>query len=80
MAGTENAPAQIGSNPNDFKIVIDRMISLGLMDEEDRLNIKDQCFLTGLKRTDIQIINNKSEKTIDIICNKISDIVPRYQN
>ena len=76
LRGTENAPVQAGVNPNDFKLIIDRMISLGLMDEEDRLDIKDQCFLTGLKRTDIQIIDNKEEKTIDIICNKISDIVP----
>lgn len=76
LAGTGNAPVQAGINPNDFKLVIDRMISLGLMDEEDRLDIKDQCFLTGLKRTDIQIIDNKEEKTIDIICNKISDTVP----
>lgn len=65
-----------GVNPNDFKIVIDRMISLGLMEEEDRLDIKDQCFLYDLKRTDIQIIDNKEEKTIDIICNKISDVIP----
>ena len=76
LVGTNNAPVQAGINPNDFKIVIDRMISLGLMDEEDRLDIKDQCFLTGLKRTNIQIIDNKEEKTIDIICNKISDTVP----
>lgn len=76
LAGTENAPVDAGVNPNDFKLIIDRMISLGLMDEEDRLDIKDQCFLTGLKRTDIQIIDNKEEKTIDIICNKISDTVP----
>ena len=76
LYGTENTPVPAGINPNDFKIVIDRMISLGLMDEEDRLDIKDQCFLTGLKRTDIQIIDNKEEKTIDIICNKISDTVP----
>ena len=76
LAGTGNAPVQAGVNPNDFKLIIDRMISLGLMDEEDRLDIKDQCFLTGLKRTDIQIIDNKEEKTIDIICNKISDTVP----
>jgi hypothetical protein len=52
------------------------MIALGLMNEEDRLDIKDQSFLTGLKRTDIQIVNNTEEKTIDIVCNKISDIVP----
>jgi hypothetical protein len=71
-----NAVVAAGVNPNDFKLIIDRMISLGLMDEEDRLDIKDQCFLTGLKRTDIQIIDNKEEKTIDIICNKISDTVP----
>ena len=76
LTGTANAPVQAGINPNDFKLIIDRMISLGLMDEEDRLDIKDQCFLTGLKRTDIQIIDNKEEKTIDIICNKISDTVP----
>ena len=76
LAGTANAPAAAGVNPNDFKLIIDRMISLGLMDEEDRLDIKDQCFLTGLKRTDIQIVNNIEEKTIDIICNKISDTVP----
>lgn len=76
LRGTENAPVQAGVNPNDFKLIIDRMISLGLMDEEDRLDIKDQCFLTGLKRTDIQIVNNTEEKTIDIICNKISDTVP----
>lgn len=76
FAGTGNTPVSAGVNPNDFKIVIDRMISLGLMGEEDRLNIKDQCFLTGLKRTDIQIVNNTEEKTIDIICNKISDTVP----
>lgn len=76
LFGTGNAPVQAGINPNDFKIVIDRMISLGLMGEEDRLDIKDQCFLTGLKRTDIQITDNKEEKTIDIICNKISDTVP----
>lgn len=76
LRGTGNAPVSAGVNPNDFKIVIDRMIALGLMNEEDRLDIKDQCFLTGLKRTDIQIINNTEEKTIDIICNKISDTVP----
>ena len=76
LRGTGNAPVDAGINPNDFKLIIDRMISLGLMDEEDRLDIKDQCFLTGLKRTDIQIIDNKEEKTIDIICNKISDTVP----
>lgn len=76
LRGTANAVVAAGVNPNDFKLVIDRMISLGLMDEEDRLDIKDQCFLTGLKRTDIQIVDNKEEKTIDIICNKISDIVP----
>ena len=66
----------IENNPNDFKIVIDRMISLGLMDEEDRLDIKDQCFLTGLKRANIQIVNNTEEKTIDIVCNNISDVIP----
>lgn len=76
LRGTASAPAPAGINPNDFKLIIDRMISLGLMEEEDRLDIKDQCFLTGLKRTDIQIINNTEEKTIDIICNKISDTVP----
>jgi hypothetical protein len=64
------------TNPNDFKIVIDRMIALGLMEEEDRLDIKDQCFLTGLKRANLQIINNTEEKTIDIVCNNISDIIP----
>lgn len=74
--GFKYPPLLAGINPNDFKLIIDRMISLGLMDEEDRLDIKDQCFLTGLKRTDIQIIDNKEEKTIDIICNNISDIVP----
>lgn len=74
--GFKYPPLLAGINPNDFKLIIDRMISLGLMDEEDRLDSKDQCFLTGLKRTDIQIIDNKEEKTIDIICNKISDIVP----
>ena len=74
--GFKYPPLLAGINPNDFKLVIDRMISLGLMDEEDRLDIKDQCFLTGLKRTNIQIIDNKEEKTIDIICNKISDTVP----
>ena len=76
LSGTANAPVSAGINPNDFKVIIDRMISLGLMSEEDRLDLKDQCFLTGLKRTNIQIIDNKEEKTIDIICNKISDIVP----
>ena len=44
LRGTANAPVQAGVNPNDFKLIIDRMISLGLMDEEDRLDIKDQCF------------------------------------
>ena len=74
--GDTNEPSYLGINPNDFKIVIDRMIALGLMSEEDRLDIKDQCFLTGLKRANIQIINNTEEKTIDIICNNISDVVP----
>ena len=76
LRGTANAPVSTGINPNDFKIVIDRMISLGLMDEEDRLDIKDQCFLTGLKRANIQIVNNTEEKTIDIVCNNISDVIP----
>lgn len=74
--GFKHKPLLAGINPNDFKIIIDRMISLGLMVEEDRLDIKDQCFLTGLKRANIQIVNNTEEKTIDIICNNISDIVP----
>lgn len=76
LRGTANEHESAGINPNDFKLVIDRMISLGLMAEEDRLDLKDQSFLTGLLRSDFQIIDNKEEKTIDIICNKISDTVP----
>lgn len=76
LKGNTYEPKVTQISNKDFKIVIDRMISLGLMDEEDRLDIKDQCFLYDLKRTDVQIIDNKSEKTIDIICNKISDIIP----